>query len=348
MLHARRPLVASALVIPTALALVSLAGCSSSGSGSGAGSITLYSGQHEQTTDKIVSAFQKATGISVKVRNDDEDVLDNQLQTEGSHSPADVFFTENTMPLQDLAGHHLLAPIDASTLTTTPTTYSSPDGDWVGVSARVSVLVYNPSLISASELPRTVLDVANPKYQGKLAIAPGESDFQPIITSVLRAYGQTRTLNWLNGVKNNAGDSHTYPDNETIVNDVNRGQVAFGIVNQYYWWRLQAEIGKSHMHSQIAYFAPRDPGYVLDVSGAGILAASSNKPAAQKFVAFLVSKAGQEIIAHSLSYEYPIASGVKTAAAETPFGQLTPNPITLEQLGNGHTAIDLLHEAQLL
>ena len=49
-------------------------------------------------------------------------------------------------------------------------------------------------------------------------------------------------LSWLEGVKSNAA-SHTVPDNETIVNEVNRGQVAFGVINEYYWYRLKAEIG---------------------------------------------------------------------------------------------------------
>jgi iron(III) transport system substrate-binding protein len=66
-------------------------------------------------------------------------------------------------------------------------------------------------------------------------------------------------------------------------------------------------------------------------------------------VAFLVSKQAQEIIGRdSLSYEYPIASGVTTAAPETPFGDLRPNPITTAELGDGSAAIALLRQAGLL
>jgi iron(III) transport system substrate-binding protein len=61
-----------------------------------------------------------------------------------------------------------------------------------------------------------------------------------------------------------------------------------------------------------------------------------------------VSKKGQEIIAHSISFEYPIASGVSTVQHETPFQDLQPNSITVNQLGDGATAIRLLHEAGLL
>jgi iron(III) transport system substrate-binding protein len=333
---------AAALVL--ALGLVALlAGCG----GSGGRSITLYSGQHEQTTDALVAGYEKATGIRVNVRSDDEDTLTDEIVTEGSSSPADVIYTENSPALEYLQGKGLLAPVDPSTLASAPSRYDSPQGDWVGVSARVSVLIYNPSLISASELPSTALALAEPRYRGKLAFAAGETDFQPIVTSMVRSYGEAAALRWLQGIDANAG-SHIYPDNETIADEVNRGAVAFGVVNQYYWYRLRAELGASNVHSRIAYFAPRDPGYVIDVSGAGILESSKHRAAAQRFLAFLVSKQGQEIIAHSISFEYPIASGVATSAPETPFGQLQPNPITIPELGDGSTAIALLRKAGLL
>jgi len=315
--------------------------------GASGGSLTVYSGQHIQTTQALVNAFEKKTGIKVSVRFDDEDVLANQLATEGSHSPADVFFTENSPPLQFLASKHVLAPVKASTLAQTPAKYNSPNGLWAGVSARTSVMVYNPSLIKESQLPTSVKQLSQPKFMDKIALAGGETDFQPIVTSVAHTYGDAAALKWLEGVKANAA-SHQYPDNETVVDEVNRGQVAFGLINQYYWWRMQAEIGKSNVHSALAYFAPHDPGWVIDVSGAGILRSSQHKAEAQRFLAFLTSKSGQQIIAHSTSYEYPIACGVTTAAPETPFDQLQPAGLSVAQLGTGAEAIKLLQEAQLL
>ena len=322
-----------------------LAGCSAS-SGSGQ-SITLYNGQHAQTTEWLVSAFEKATGITVNVRSDDEDTLADEIVSEGSRSPADVIYTENSPALEYLQGRGLLASVDPSTLGATPSRYDSAQGDWVGVSARVSVLIYNPSLIAESQLPTSILQLADPRYQGDLALAPGETDFQPIVTSVARTYGSAAALTWLEGLKANAG-SHIYPDDETIADEVNRGVVAFGVVNQYYWYRMGAELGASNVHSKIAYFAPQDPGYVLDVSGAAVLRSSTHQADAQKFLAFLVSKQGQEITAHSDSFEYPIASGVSTAQPETPLGELQPNSITIPELGDGSAAVSLMQQAGLL
>ncbi|MGD1053817.1 MAG: extracellular solute-binding protein [Candidatus Dormibacteria bacterium] len=309
--------------------------------------ITLYDGQHPQTTDALVSAFERATGITVDVRDDDEDVLADEIVSEGARSPADVIYTENSPALEYLQGRGLLAPVDPATLADTPSRYDSPAGDWVGVSARVSVLVYNPSLISENQLPTSILQLADSRYQGELALAPGETDFQPIVTSVARTYGSSEALTWLEGLRANAG-SHIYPDNETIADEVNRGAVAFGLVNQYYWYRMGAELGAADVHSKIAYLAPHDPGYVLDVSGAAVLKSSTHQAAAQRFLAFLVSRPGQEIIARSTSYEYPIASGVTTAQPETPLAELQPNSITIPELGDGSTAISLMQQAGLL
>lgn len=336
---------ALALVAPAAVAgsLLAVAGPS----GASPTTITLYNGQHVQTTDALVSAFERRTGIVVQVRSDTEDMLADQIATEGSRSPADVVYTENTPAMQYLAEKGLLARIHAGTLARTPSRFNSPAGRWVGVSARVSVLVYNPGLISARQLPTHVLQLADPRYRGKLAFAAGETDLQPIVTSVARTYGRARALRWLQGIKANSA-GHTYADNETVTAQVNRGAVAFGLVDQYYWYRLRAQLGASSMHSKLAYFAPGDPGYVLDVSPAGVLASSSHQAAAQRFVAFLTSRRGQEIIAHSISFEYPIASGVTTAKPETPFDRLRPNAVTPTQLGDGSTAVSLLKQAGLL
>jgi iron(III) transport system substrate-binding protein len=327
------------------LAVGLLAGCGSSSGPNGA--ITLYNGQHEQTTAALVAAFEKQTGIKVNVRNNDEDVFAAQIRAEGSNSPADVFYTENTPALESLREKGLLSPVLPSTLAQTPAKFNSAGGDWVGTSARVSVMVYDTRVLKPSQLPTSLMGLADPKWKGKLAIAPGETDFRPLVTSVADAYGKPAALRWLEAVKAN-GAAHDYSNNETLTDNVNRGQAAIAVINQYYWYRHRAEVGASNTHSAIAYFMPRDVGYVLDVSAAGVLKSSGHQAEAQKFLAFLVSKPGQEIIAHSDSFEYPLGSGVTTAAPETPFSQLQPNPLTLEQIGDGSAALALLQQAQLL
>ncbi len=327
-----------------ALAGALLAACGGSGGSAG---ITLYNGQHPQTTAALVAAFEKATGIPVAVRNGGSGVLADQVLAEGSHSPADVIYTENSPALETLADHHRLAPLAPATLSRVPARYRGARGDWVGVSARVSVMVWNTKLLSPSELPTSVLDLAQPRWRGKLALAPTESDFQPVVIAVARRYGDATALRWLLGLKANAA-GHIYGDDEAVTAEVNAGQAAIGIVNQYYWYRLRVEKGAGGMHSQIATFAPGDPGYVVDVSGAAVVAASHHQADAQRFVAFLTSRAAQEIIARTDSFEYPIDAGVHASRDATPLSSLQPDPITPAQIGDGSLALRLLQEAQIL
>ena len=115
----------ASLVAVLVLACSLLAGCG--GSSSGGRSIILYNGQHVQTTDALVAAFEHETGIAVKVRSNDEDTLADQIVTEGSNSPADVIYTENSPALEHLGAKGLLAPVDPTTLARAPTRFRRVD-----------------------------------------------------------------------------------------------------------------------------------------------------------------------------------------------------------------------------
>jgi iron(III) transport system substrate-binding protein len=328
-----------------------LCGLALTGGGSSAGSgptITLYNSQHEQTTAALIKAFTKQTGINVRVLNNSEDVLTAQLVQEGSRSPADVFYTENSNWLQQLANRGMLAKVDASTLANVPPRDSAASGDWVGVSARVSAIVYNPSKVSQAQLPKSVMDLADPQWKGKLELAPAETDFWPIVSSIAATHGQAAALAWLKALKNNAGSNDSVPDNETVVSDVSKGVAGIALINHYYFYRLRAELGAGAVHAELSYFAPHDPGYVEDISGAAVLKSSRQQAAAQKFVAFLTSRQGQSVLAHSESFEYPIHPGVAPNSVLPPFGQLKPSSFTPDELGTGLDAERLLRAAGLI
>jgi len=334
-----KPPILGALAACVALAL---SACGSSAHGT---TITLYNGQHEQTTAALVAAFEKQTGIGVEVRTGDEAELGNQILQEGSSSPADVFYTENTPVLEALREHGLLAPVAPSTLAAVPSRYDSAQGDWVGVSARVSALVYNTSQIKPAELPGSILELAEPRWKGRVGFAPSETDFQPLITAIVKLDGVATAERWLKALQANG---KTYPDNETVVAQVNNGESAVGPINHYYWFRLRAELGQGGMHSALHYYDARDPGDLVDVSGAAVLRSSSHRAAAQRFLAFLVSRTGQETIARSHSYEYPLRPGVAPAPGLRPFADLRPAPLTPAELGDGSQALALEQKLGLL
>jgi iron(III) transport system substrate-binding protein len=342
--RALRWLALSTGTLISASLLAACSGASAVGGGSGSTTITLYSGQHPQLTTAIVSAFEKQTGIQVKVRSDDGIVLADQILQEGSHSPADIYLTENSPELMLLTEHHLLAKLPASITSQIPAQYESPTGNWVGISVRVSALAYNPSLISSGQLPASILDLAQPKWKGKVAIAPTDSDFVPLVGAVIATYGEQAALNWLRGLKNNATQ---YADIESVVAAVNKGQHAVGIINQYYWYRLRTELGAGNTHSKVYYFPDHNVGGLENISGAAVLASSAHKTAAEKFVSFLVSAQAEKILAAGDTYEYPVRPGIAPSSALMPLLQVNPAILNVVSLGNDLPAAALLQQAGL-
>ncbi len=308
--------------------------------------LTLYSAQHEQTVDLLTKAFTKETGIDVKVRNGEAPELASELVKEGASSPADVFFTENSPELELLSEKGLLAKVAPATLASVPASDSGPNGDWVGVLARENVLAYNNGMVKEADLPRSLLDLAKPEWKGKVAIAPTDADFLPLVGAVVALKGRPAALEWLKGLRENAA---IFDDDEGVAAAVERGASATGIINNYYWARLSMETGPDKMTSAIHHFAAGDVGGLVNISGAAALKASRNQAAAQKFLAFLVSKTAQQMVSHlDITFEYPLAPGVAANPALKPMAELSPPSITLKEIGDDREAAQLLREAGLI
>ena len=234
-----------------------------------------------------------------------------------------------------------LAKLPRSILDQVRAADDSPTGEWVGVALRVSALVYDPALVSRSELPTSILDLAQPRWKGKIAIAPIDSDFPPLVGAVIETYGLNAATTWLQGLKHNAT---TYQDDESVVAAVNRGDIACGVINQYYWYRLQLELGQGAMHSALYYFPAGNVGSVTNISGAAVLASSKHQQDAERFLRFIVSAQGQEIIAQSDDFEYPARPGIKPNPALPPLAQIAHATLSPIKLGNDAQAAQLLQQ----
>ncbi len=311
-----------------------------------AASLTLYSAQHEQTVDLLTKAFTKETGIDVKVHSGEAPELASQLVKEGASSPADVFFTENSPELELLSEKGLLAKVAPATLASVPAQYSGSAGNWVGVLARENVLAFNTGMIQEQALPPSLLDLAKPEWKGKIAIAPTDADFLPLVGAVVALKGRPAALEWLKGLHDNA---MIFDDDEGVVAAVDRGAAATGIINNYYWARLRMEKGADNMKSAIHHFAGGDVGALMNVSGAAVMKSSRNQAGAQKFLAFLVGKPAQEMMSKlDITFEYPLVAGVAANPILKPMSELEPPSLTLKQLGDDRDAAKLLSEAGLI
>ncbi|MGO4340159.1 iron ABC transporter substrate-binding protein [Pedococcus sp. 2YAF34] len=336
------------LVALAATAALGLAGCGGgtleAGKNLDPDKLTIYSAQHENLTEAWAKKFQEESGIKVQIRYGSDSSMGSQIVQEGDRSPADVFLTENSPAMTTVQRAGLLAPVDASTIAQVGSGYAPSSKDWVGIAARSTVLVYNPDKISAAELPKSIMDLQDPKWAGKWGAAAGGADFQAIVSAILATQGEPKTAAWLKGLKDGA---KIYQNNIAVMKAVNAGQVPVGILYHYYWYRDQALTKAGSKNTKLLYFRNQDPGAFVSISGGAVLKSSKHAANAQKFLAFVTGKEGQTMLATSDAKEYAVGNGVASDKALEPLESLQApkvDPYTL----NGPKVIELMTAAGIL
>lgn len=337
-----------------ALTAATLAACSSpaatpaaSPGGSTAGgpaSITVYNAQHESLTKEWIDGFTKATGIQVTYRQGSDTEMANQILAEGANSPADVFLTENSPAMTLVENADLFAPIDEATTKQVPAEYRPTTNAWTGIAARSTVFVYNTDKLTEAQLPASLMDLAKPEWKGRWAASPSGADFQAIVSAVLQLEGEDETLAWLKAMKENAT---AIKGNSAVMKAVNAGEFDGGVIYHYYYFGDQAKGAQNSAKIGSHYFGHQDPGAFVSVSGGGVLKSSRNAEAAQKFVAYITSEAGQAVLRDGSSFEYPVASGVEANAKLKPLSEMDAPKIDPATL-NSPKVVELMQQAGLL
>ena len=306
-----------------------------------ADTLTLYNGQHRNTTEALVAAFTKATGVPVTIRNAESPELASQIFEEGANSPADLFYSEQSPPIAALAERGLLEPVDPATLARIPARFSAKDGAWIGVNVRTRVITYNRKLIAPDALPKSIMDVATPAFAGKVGYVKRDG-FQEQVMAIVHVKGRDAALAWLKGLKENA---RAYNGNRIASTAVENGEVAMALSNNYYWYSLAKEKGAANLASALYSFPGDDVGNIVNVSAAGLLKTSRNKALGQRFLAFALTPEAQHAMAATTA-EYPVLPGVESPFGLPPLTGFTA-PVTAADMGSATQAYALMREAGL-
>ncbi len=312
------------------------------------GSLVVYSGRSESLVQPIINQFEEATGIQVEVRYGSTPEMTGVLLEEGANSPADIFYAQDPGGLGAVADAGMLASLSEELLSQVPARFASPDGNWIGISGRARVVVYNTEAISdpAAEFPDDIMGFTDPQWDGRLGWAPTNGSFQAMVTAMRSMWGDEQTAEWLEGIQ--ANNPVVFDGNSPIVEAVGRGEIDAGFVNHYYLYRYLATEGESFGARN--YFLPGGgPGSLIMVSGAGILNTAPNAENAERFIEFLLSVPGQQYFA-SQTNEYPVIEGVATPPLLPPFEELdalAPH-ISLGDLADVQGTQDILIELGII
>lgn len=337
--RALRLLSIAVLAVAAGVALLA-AGCG----GDDAREITIYSGRSQELIGPLIERFAEESGISVNVRYGGTAQLAALLIEEGEQSPADIYIAQDAGALGAVQAAGLFADLDDAVLELVPPAYRSREGQWVGLSGRARVLIYNTEALDPSELPTSILELTDPEWRGRVAWAPANGSFQAWVTALRVGEGEEGARAWLEGMK--ANEAAEFPNNTSIVAAVGRGEVAVGLVNHYYLLRFLAEEGEG-FPARNYHTGPGDIGTLVNVAGAGVLKTSDRGDEAREFLEFMLGEEAQRYYAETNS-EYPLIAGVPSAAHLTPIAELRPPDIDLSDLADLEGTLRLLRSAGVL
>lgn len=302
-------------------------------------SIVLYSGRSEALIAPLIESFTQETGIQVSVRYGESSEMAATILEEGSNTKADVFFSQDAGALGAVSQEATTYPLPAEVLDLVSAKYRAQDGSWVGVSGRARVLTYNPEMVT--DLPKSVFDLTDPGWKGRIAIAPTNASFQSFITGMRVTEGDAKTAEFLSAMKENAV---LYEKNGQILDAIESGEVAAGLLNHYYWFEKAGEIGAENMKSKMNWFADGDAGNLVNVAGVSLL---SDNPNGLVFASWLLGETAQKYFLEK-TFEYSLTSDISPDPTLPKLSEINGPEIDLSNLSSLEQTLQLLTEAGLI
>jgi iron(III) transport system substrate-binding protein len=287
--------------------------------------LVVYSGRKELAVKPIVEAFQKKTGILVKLKIGKTTGLAHELIQEKARPRADVFIVTEVGVMEILAKNGVLDKYISPEANGLEHGTRDRQGKWTGISSRARVIIYNENFVPDKDVPRSVFELTDPKWKGKVAIAgTQERTTLSWVSSLMVAKGADFTKNYLtrlyaNGLK-------VLPDNADVWRGVGRGEFAIGLTNSPNYFLAR----KAGYPVGVVYPDQKDGevGTLLNLNAIALVKSARHPDAARRFIDFLLSPAGQRILIDG-AYEIPLRPDIIDPVPLTGFRQ---TPVTEEQL----------------
>ena len=137
--------------------------------------VVVYTSVDQVFSEPILKDFEKKTGIKVKAVYDVEATktvgLVNRLMAEKENPKCDVFWNNEIVRTIVLKKKGVLTPYNSPSAEDIPSQFKDKDYYWTGFAARARVLIYNTKMLKETDLPKSIFELTEPKWKGKVALA---------------------------------------------------------------------------------------------------------------------------------------------------------------------------------
>ena len=305
--------------------------------------IVVYSARKEHLIKPVFEQYTNETGVKINYITDKAPVLLQRIKAEGKNTHADILITVDAGNLWHAAKEGVLQTVQSEILDNNiPRHLRDPENRWFGLSLRARTIVYSTERVKPGELT-TYAALANQDWKGRLVLRTSKKVYnQSLVAMLIKEHGETKTNEIVRGWVENLSAPPFSNDSKTM-EAIIAGQGDVGIVNTYYFGRL----AKKDPTIPIALYWPNQStgGVHVNVSGAGIVAASKNKSKAVAFLEWLSTESAQQIFA-DVNMEYPVNPKVPINSFVASWGSFKQNEINLVNAGEKQAAaIQLMDRA---
>lgn len=304
------------------------------------GRLVIYSGRNENLVRPLIERFEQSSGLEVEVRYADTTELTATLLEEGDASPADVFFAQDAGALAALAAEGRLAVLPEKAVGAVDERFRDPQDRFVGVTGRARTIAFNPTETNKSEVPSSIFEVADPKWKGRIGLAPSNASFVSHVSALRAEFGEEKVKKFLADLA--ATEPKIFDSNSLVIQAIAAGEVDLGLVNHYYALNEKKERPDSQVENAFL-----TEGAFVNMAGVAVLEGAENADAAQQFVEFLLSEEGQTYFREETN-EYPLVDGQEGPASLPALAELKTVKVPLAKLGEDlRRSTELIQEAGL-
>ena len=307
------------------------------------GKLVIYSGRKEQFIQPLIDKFTQETGIEVQLLSGGASEYALKIMDERNNPQADFFFANDSGVMEKLRLEGLLQANNMAAINNIPTDFRAIDNSWVGLSARSRVFIYNKDLISEEEMPKSILDLADPQWKGQFAITIAGSEAMIAHLTALRVQlGDAAVEEFIEGML--ANQPEILKGHTDIRKAVGAGELKFGLVNNYYYHLQLLEEKDNNVDAIYPDQEEGGLGTFVNVAGIATVKDAKNAYSAQKFLEFLLQPEQQEMFAN-LNYETPVLPGIPVADIARPIDSYRRAAVDLSKIGPEWDAtIDLMEK----
>lgn len=166
--------------------------------------VVVYTSVDRIFAEPVLQAAGKELGLEVTGVYDTEETkstgLVNRLIARKDNPDGDLFWSGDPMRAALLKSAGVTAAYTPKGAETIATVFKDADGHWTGFSARMRVMLVNTTLVKPGEEPRSVLELTDPRWKDRVAIANplfGTTSFH--VAALFEAIGEDRARAWLAG-----------------------------------------------------------------------------------------------------------------------------------------------------